>query len=126
MLLARPGIRVNLTDKAGRVNPNQRDIQGRNLVHWAATLDCVDAMRKIARAPGVRLDQRDSHGKTPIDIAFVCQSKHVGLFLAEKVPQLNMYSWDLMYRAPEVLWRAEDDDVDAAQGGDLLARHARR
>ncbi|KAI8680929.1 hypothetical protein NCS55_00341800 [Fusarium keratoplasticum] len=112
--------------RSGRVDPNQRDIEGRNLVHWAATLDCVDAMKLISQMPGVKLNQRDRHGKTPIDIAFICQSKYVGLFLAEKTPHLNMYSWDLMYRTPDIDWQAQDDHVDANQADDLLMRHARR
>ena len=57
--------------QSGRVDPNQRGIEGRNLVHWAATLDYVDAMELISEMPGVKVDQRDRYGKTAIDIAFI-------------------------------------------------------
>lgn len=112
--------------RSGLVDPSQRDLEGRNLVHWAATLDCVDVMEMISQMPGVRLDQRDRHGKTPIDIAFICQSKHVGLFLADRVPHLNMYSWDLMYRTPAVDDGEHHVDLNSIWEDDLLARNARR
>ncbi|KAF4468392.1 ankyrin repeats (3 copies) domain-containing [Fusarium albosuccineum] len=111
---------------SGRVDPNQRDIERRSLVHWAATLDCVDAMELISQMPGVKLDQQDCYGKTPIDIAFICQSKYVGLFLADKTPHLNVYSWDLMYRTPYIEWQAQDDGIDVDRSDDLLVRNARR
>ncbi|KAF4981698.1 hypothetical protein FDECE_17641 [Fusarium decemcellulare] len=112
--------------RSGRVDPNQRDIEGRNLVHWAATLDCVDVMELISQMPDVKLHQRDRHGKMPLDIAFICQSKNVGLFLASKAPHLNVYSWDLMYCAPDVEdWWVRDEHVDDYQD-DLLMRNARR
>ncbi|KAK2935128.1 Ankyrin repeat-containing domain superfamily [Fusarium oxysporum f. sp. vasinfectum] len=44
-----------------RVDPNKRDMEGRNLVHWAATLDYVDAMELISEMPGVKVDQRDRY-----------------------------------------------------------------
>ncbi|KAM0554809.1 hypothetical protein ACHAPJ_006542 [Fusarium lateritium] len=112
--------------QSGRVDPNQRDIEGRNLVHWAATLDCVDAMKLISEMPGARLDQRDRHGKTPIDIAFICQSKYVGLFLTDKTPHINMYCWDLMYDTPDIECQIEDDYVDTCYEDDLLKRNAQR
>ncbi|KAF4415275.1 ankyrin repeats (3 copies) domain-containing [Fusarium acutatum] len=77
--------------ESGRADPSQRDIEGRNLAHWAATLDCVDAMELTSKMSGAKLDQQDHHGKTPIDIAFICRSKYVGLFLADKVPWTNIY-----------------------------------
>ncbi|PNP76488.1 hypothetical protein FNYG_10175 [Fusarium nygamai] len=112
--------------QSGRVDPNQRDIEGRNLVHWAATLDCVDAMQLICELPGVKWDQRDRHGKTPIDIAFICKSKYVGLFLADKTPHLNTYSWDLMYNTPNVECQVQDDQADDAYQDDLLQRNTQR
>ncbi|CAJ0545078.1 Ff.00g085510.m01.CDS01 [Fusarium sp. VM40] len=114
--------------KSGRVDPNQKDSERRNLVHWAATIDCVDVMELISRMPAVKLDQKDCHGKTPIDIAFICQCKYVGLFLASKVPHLNIYSWDLIYRAPilsrESIYRTEE--LYTTFENDLLMRNAQR
>ncbi|RKL35782.1 hypothetical protein BFJ72_g8482 [Fusarium proliferatum] len=112
--------------KSGRADPSQRDIDGRNLAHWAATLDCVDAMELISKIPGAKLDQRDRHGKTPIDIAFICKSKYVGLFLADKVPWTNIYYWDLMYDTPHIDYEAGDDQVETCYEADLLERNARR
>ncbi|KAG4277747.1 hypothetical protein FPRO04_06990 [Fusarium proliferatum] len=112
--------------KSGRADPSQRDIDGRNLAHWAATLDCVDAMELISKIPGAKLDQRDRHGKTPIDIAFICKSKYVGLFLADKVPWTNIYYWDLMYDTPRIDYEAGDDQVETCYEADLLERNARR
>jgi hypothetical protein len=101
-------------------------------------------MELISEMPGAKLDQRDRHGKTPIDIAYICKSKYVGLFLADKVPHTNMYSWDTMYDTPYVEYRAEDDQdnthfkedraatyfdddqVDTHFGDDLIERNARR
>ncbi|RGP71285.1 ankyrin repeats 3 copies domain-containing [Fusarium sporotrichioides] len=112
--------------ESGRVDPSQRDIEGRSLVHWAATLDCIDVMKLVSEMPGVRLDQPDRHGKTPIDIAFICKSKYVGMFLTEKVPHINIYSWDSMYDTPCVEYRAEDCQIDTSYEVDLLEREARR
>ncbi|KAF4411640.1 ankyrin repeats (3 copies) domain-containing protein, partial [Fusarium austroafricanum] len=112
--------------QSGQVDPNQRDIEGRNLVHWAATLDCVDAMKLVSEMPGVKMDQRDRYGKSPIDIAFICQSKYVGLFLARKMPNINIYSWDLMYDTPESGYEIEDYQVDTCYEDDLLERNGQR
>jgi len=57
--------------QSGRVDPNQRGIEGRNLVHWAATVDYIDGMELISEILGVNIDQRDRYGKTAIDIAFI-------------------------------------------------------
>jgi ankyrin repeat protein len=114
--------------KSGRVDANQKDSERRNLVHWAATIDCVDVMELISQMPGVKLDQKDCHGKTPIDIAFTCQCKYVGLFLASKVPHLNIYSWDLIYRAPLLSWESiyREEEVYTTPEDDLLMRNAKR
>ncbi|KAM0314335.1 hypothetical protein ACHAPQ_011844, partial [Fusarium lateritium] len=119
---------VLLLLKSGRVDPTQKDSERRSLVHWAATIDCVDVMELISQMPGVKLDQKDCHGKTPIDIAYICQCKYVGLFLASKVPHLNIYSWDLIYRAPllssESIYRQEE--FYTTYENDLLIRNAQR
>jgi ankyrin repeat protein len=95
--------------KSGRVNPNQYDLQGRNLVHWAATLDCVDVMERVVNAPGVgvvELERHDKNSKMPIDIAFQCKCRNVGQFLADKMRStsgyFNIYDWDNMYCSPNV------------------------
>ncbi|KAM0266918.1 hypothetical protein ACHAPA_006487 [Fusarium lateritium] len=114
--------------KSGRVDPNQKDSGRRNLVHWAATIDCVDVMELVSQMPGVKLDQKDCHGKTPIDIAFICQCKYVGLFLASKVPHLNIYSWDLIYRAPLLSLESIylEGEFYTTYENDLLMRNAQR
>jgi ankyrin repeat protein len=96
--------------RSGRVNPNQRDLEGRNLVHWAATLDCVDVMEVIRDTDmpeAVELARRDKYDKMPIDIAFRCRCKHVGQFLAREMRAASnyndIYNWDNMYRSREVL-----------------------
>ncbi|KAM0410250.1 hypothetical protein ACHAPZ_000845 [Fusarium culmorum] len=112
--------------ESGRVDPSQRDIEGRSLVHWVATLDCVDTMELVSEMPGAKLDQKDRHGKTPIDIAFICKNKYVGMFLANKVPHTNIYSWDYMYDTPFVEHEVEDDYCYASYQASLLERNARR
>ncbi|UZP34905.1 hypothetical protein NXS19_002721 [Fusarium pseudograminearum] len=113
--------------ESGRVDPSQRDIEGRSLVHWVATLDCVDAMELVSEMPGAKLDQKDRHGKTPIDIAFICKkSKYVGMFLAEKVPHTNIYSWECMYDTPFVEHGVEDFYIDLSYEANLLERNATR
>lgn len=112
--------------ESGRVDPSQRDIEGRSLVHWVATLDCVDAMELVSEMPGAKLDQKDRHGKTPIDIAFICKSKYVGMFLAEKVPHTNIYSWECMYDTPFVEHGVEDFYIDVSYEVSLLERNATR
>jgi ankyrin repeat protein len=97
--------------RSGRVDPNQRDLEGRNLVHWAATLDCLDVMELIASTQGVRLDQPDKYGKLPIDIAFVCKSRSVGKYLGARMPFLDIYSWDGMYCSP-VVGCVEPESID--------------
>jgi ankyrin repeat protein len=95
--------------RSGRIDPNQRDHQGRNLVHWAATLDCVDVMELILAIPGVELARRDGDGALPIDIAKRCMSARVGKYLGQEMQRRGIdprwcvgYGWDMMYRSPEV------------------------
>ncbi|KAK3689772.1 hypothetical protein B0T22DRAFT_377501 [Podospora appendiculata] len=94
--------------RSGRVDPNQRDHQGRNLVHWAATLDCVDAMQLILAMPGVEIARRDSNAATPIHIAYQCQCARVGRYLADEMKKrglptgLTRVNWEGMYCSPEV------------------------
>lgn len=94
--------------QSGRVNPNQCDLQGRNLVHWAATLDCVDIMEVIINTPGVvELERHDKNSKMPIDIAFQCKCKNVGQLLAREMRStlgyFDIYDWDNMYCSPDVM-----------------------
>jgi serine/threonine-protein phosphatase 6 regulatory ankyrin repeat subunit B len=95
--------------RSGRIDPNQRDHQGRNLIHWAATLDCVDVMELILAIPGVELARRDSDGAMPIDIAKRCMSARVGKYLGQEMQRRGIdprwcvgFGWDMMYRSPEV------------------------
>ncbi|RYP93794.1 hypothetical protein DL770_000166 [Monosporascus sp. CRB-9-2] len=116
--------------KSGRVNPNQRDIEGRNLVHWAATLDCVDVMEMLADLEGVSVEwaRRDKHGKRPVDIAGMCGTKHVGLFLAERTPGWRSerpdWNFEEMYRSPTV--EATDDAVLWQEEEEFLIKNSRR
>lgn len=98
--------------QTGKVDANQRDHLGRNIVHWAATLDCLDVIHEIARANGIRWGQRDNYGKRPVDIAYICQSKHVGLLLARKTGSTTAYNWDWMYNSPFVDPPAEGDNFE--------------
>lgn len=118
--------------RSRRVDPNQRDFEGRNLVHWAATIDCVEIISFLAEIPGVDIAQKDKHGKTPIDIAFICKCPTVGRFLVEKMrtrksPTMffDIYDWDSMYNSPIVLW-SEDKDDRALFSGELQERESRR
>lgn len=98
---------------SGRVDATQRDFEDRDLAHWAATLDCVDVMMAVERLPGARLDRADRHGKRPIDIAYICKCRNVGLFLASRQPHLNIYPWASLYSSPTVVGE-EEPDRDAA------------
>ncbi|KAI1861556.1 hypothetical protein JX265_009523 [Neoarthrinium moseri] len=113
------------------VDVNQRDHQGRNLVHWAASLDCLDIMQRVVGFPGADLYRRDNMSLMPVDIAFRCSSARVGRFLSEEMHRrfpsvpFTYYPWDLLYQSPVVTdvedyWKIEDRDKD------LLDREARR
>ncbi|KAH6627231.1 hypothetical protein B0J18DRAFT_163893 [Chaetomium sp. MPI-SDFR-AT-0129] len=96
--------------RSGRVDPNQRDHQGRNLVHWAATLDCVDVMELVLASPGVELARHDSNDAMPIDIAKRCMSARVGKYLSREMQRRGIqlpywcvgFRWDMLYNSPEV------------------------
>lgn len=89
--------------QAEGVDANQRDHLGRNLVHWAATLDCTKLMDLLSQRRGVNWTQRDNYGKRPVDIAYICESKNVGLFLSRKLQTADNYDWDAMYSSPAVV-----------------------
>ena len=102
--------------QSGRIDPNQRDHQGRNLVHWASTLDCVDVMERILSMPGVELARRDSGVAMLIDIAKRCMSARVGKYLGEEMLRRGIdprwcvgFGLGMMYRSPEV----QPEDIDA-------------
>ncbi|RYP80927.1 hypothetical protein DL769_002205 [Monosporascus sp. CRB-8-3] len=115
--------------KSGRVNPNQRDVEGRNLVHWAATLDCVDVMEMLVGSDGVSVEwaRRDKHGKRPVDIAGMCGTKYVGLFLAERTPGWRSerpdWNFEQMYRSRTV---EMTDDALFWREKNLRAKNSRR
>ncbi|KAK3320269.1 ankyrin repeat-containing domain protein [Cercophora scortea] len=96
--------------RSGRVDPNQRDHQGRNLVHWAATLDCVDVMQLILAMPGVEIARRDGNAATPVDIACRCCCARVGRCLADEMDRRGMHpsmslvrvDWEGFYCSPDV------------------------
>jgi ankyrin repeat protein len=105
--------------RSGRIDPNQRDHQGRNLVHWAATLDCVDVMELILAIPGVELARRDGDGAMPIDIAKRCMSASVGNYLGQEMQRRGIdsrwcvgFGWDMMYRSPEVTVQPGDKEFE--------------
>lgn len=88
--------------RTGNVDANQRDHLGRNLVHWAATLDCLELMHELSRKTGIRWEQKDKYGKRPVDIAYICESKYVGQFLARRTRNAPQYDWTSMYNSPFV------------------------
>jgi ankyrin repeat protein len=102
----RPG-EVNSSRWAAQVDANQRDHLGRNLVHWAATLDCLDVMQVVCREPGIELARKDNAGKIPIDYAWDCQCPQVGRYLAMRMrcaplsasisSWADIYDWDGAY-----------------------------
>ncbi|RYP15106.1 hypothetical protein DL765_005929 [Monosporascus sp. GIB2] len=116
--------------KSGRVNPNQRDVEGRNLAHWAATLDCVDVMELLVGLDGASVEwaRRDKHGKRPVDIAGMCGTKYVGLFLAERTPGWRSeqpdWNFEEMYRSRTV--EITDDALLLQEEEDLLIKNSRR
>ncbi|KAH8645771.1 ankyrin repeat-containing domain protein, partial [Xylariales sp. PMI_506] len=111
----------------GDVDPNQRDIEGRNLVHWAATLDCVDVIQRLAAVPGIELARRDKHGKMPIDIAYICKCPTVGRYLSSQMRALGLnkafsdgyYEWDKMYNSAVVDFM----DLDDESGNEIFETH---
>ncbi|RYO83523.1 hypothetical protein DL763_007848 [Monosporascus cannonballus] len=116
--------------KSGRVNPNQRDVEGRNMAHWAATLDCVDVMEMLVGLEGASVEwaRRDKHGKRPVDIAGMCGTKYVGLFLAERTPgwrsEQSDWNFEEMYRSRTV--EMTDDALLLQEEEDLLIKNSRR
>ncbi|TQV91653.1 ankyrin repeat protein [Cordyceps javanica] len=108
--------------RTGRVDGNQRDHLGRNLVHWAATLDCLDVVHELSRQKDIRWAQRDNYGKQPVDIAYICQSKYVGQFLARKTPNPKQYDWESMYNSPFVDPPPEGDHFEPHVFGRSLSK----
>lgn len=98
--------------RTGRADANQRDHLGRNLVHWVATLDCLEAVHELSRQKDIRWTQRDNYGKQPVDIAYVCHSKLVGQFLAQKTPNAKFHDWTSMYNSPLVDPPPETDYIE--------------
>ncbi|KAF9891553.1 hypothetical protein FE257_004020 [Aspergillus nanangensis] len=98
------------------LDPSQRDHQGRNLVHWAASIDCVDIIETIIRKwPDVDLLRKDNTFQFPIDIARACECPNVGKFLQREMERqgadpwlFKTYRWDSMYRSPMVDFVEED------------------
>ena len=102
------------------IDPCQRDHQGRNLVHWAASIDCVDVMEMIVRQwPHVELTRKDNIFQLPIDIANTCKCANVGKFLEEEMERrglipswLQAYNWGSMYNSP-LLEVVPEEDLSA-------------
>ncbi|KAL4894408.1 hypothetical protein BDV59DRAFT_11113 [Aspergillus ambiguus] len=101
------------------LDPCQWDHQGRNLAHWAASIDCVDVMQTIlTRWPHVDLARKDNLFQLPIDIARVCQCAQVGRLLAVEMEHrgwstwtLKTYHWDSMYDTPLLEVVPDEDQV---------------
>lgn len=116
--------------RSRRIDPNQRDVEGRNLVHWVATLDCVDIMEILAGMEGVRVEwaRRDKYGKRPVDIAGMCGCKYVGLFLAERTPGWRSeqpdWRFERMYRSRTV--EVVDDNELQREEEDLIKNSKQR
>ncbi|KAM7184442.1 hypothetical protein V8F20_012226 [Naviculisporaceae sp. PSN 640] len=107
---------------SGTVDPNQWDHQGRNLVHWVATVDSTVVMRRVLDLPGVEIARRDRYGAMPIQIAERCKSANVGKLLAKEMERRGLnpawyagYAWDLMYRSPEVDIEQEEERLRQAR-----------
>ncbi|KAL8282845.1 hypothetical protein RB600_006024 [Gaeumannomyces tritici] len=100
---------------SGRVDATQRDFEDRDLARWAATLDCVDVMMAVEGLPGARLGRADRHGKRPIDIAYICKCRNVGLFLASRQLHLDAYRWDSLYVRPAVQEEENHEDGIASK-----------
>jgi ankyrin repeat protein len=106
--------------RADDVDVNQRDHQGRNLVHWAATIDCVDVMEEVLqRQPTVEIARRDNMGRMPMDIAFICKCPNVGRFLEREMGLrratslwVNIYNWDGLYSNAVVELDGTTDEKD--------------
>lgn len=117
---------------SGRVDPNQWDHQGRNLVHWVATVDSVATMRRVLDIPGVEIARRDRYGAMPIAIAERCKCANVGKLLAKEMARRGMnpawysgYAWDMMYCSPEVEFDEQQQDGHSASDtlNTNLSRH---
>ncbi|KAM7212754.1 hypothetical protein V8F06_011843 [Rhypophila decipiens] len=110
---------------SGRVDPNQRDHEGRNLVHWAATVDIVGVMQRILDIPGVEIARRDNYAAMPIDIADGCKCSNVGKLLAKEMARMGLkpgwYAWDRMYCSPEVDFE-EEQRRNSARASELDMR----
>lgn len=98
--------------RTGGVDANQKDHLGRNLVHWVATLDCLEIVHELSWQEDIRWTQKDKYGQKPVDIAYICRSKYVGQFLAQKTPDARSYDWESMYNSPFVEPPPETDDFE--------------
>ncbi|KAF3764686.1 ankyrin [Cryphonectria parasitica EP155] len=118
--------------RSRRADPNQKDFEGRNLVHWAATIDCVEIVEFLAGLPGVDIARKDNHGKMPIDIAFICKCPTVGKFLSDEMRKrtstslyFDIYDWKTMYNSPIVEY-SQDEEREFVFAGTLEEREFRR
>ncbi|KAH7024721.1 ankyrin repeat-containing domain protein [Microdochium trichocladiopsis] len=115
----------------GDVDVDQADHQGRSLMHWAASLDCVDVMEMVLGQSDAGLFRRDNMSLLPVDIAFRCSCARVGRYLTDKMKVrfpaqaavwTAPYDWNSMYQSPEVTTIEEYWTTD----NDLLSRQAQR
>ena len=70
-------------------------------LHYASAQGVPDVLRRLAAAPGVRLDMSDNDGETPADVA---QGKKIKALIATLVEEAERASGDA------------DDDADEDDG----------
>ena len=45
---------------------NEVDSRGRTALHFAASWGCIKSLEILLKIPGINLNVRDEHGKTPL------------------------------------------------------------
>ena len=55
-----------LDDPKSNFDVNMQDHRGRSALHMASSWGCIRTLRLLLTVPGIKLDLRDAHGKTPL------------------------------------------------------------
>lgn len=119
---------------AKNLDVNQWDQQGRNLVHWAATIDSTKVMELVLKKQAdVNIARRDNMRLMPIDIAFNCECPNVGRLLEREMRLrnsttifVNIYDWDSLYSNTIADFMDIDDPSLEIYEEPLLVRESKR
>ncbi|XP_066912101.1 uncharacterized protein [Clytia hemisphaerica] len=59
-------LRNYIDDPNNKFDVNYEDRRGRTALHMASSWGCIRTLKLLLKVPGIKLDTRDEHGKTPL------------------------------------------------------------